>query len=212
MRASLGLIIIAGLLVAAPVAEAQERGKVSSPGAVTQDMPPWVRRGLPGAGQAALQPLAGTWRVEHSLYLGLGTREKPAVSTDIICRREWVGGGRFLQDVTEGTIAGTPYWRMGLLGYDNMTERYEWITIDGFNAMMMIYRGSQGSGPKLPIDMTGTFVDQGLLGDETTGKPVRMRTVIRIESDDRHVFDLYFTLPGGEEFLADRKIYTRVGR
>jgi hypothetical protein len=37
-----------------------------------------------------------------------------------------------------------------------------------------------------------------------------MRTVIHIESDDRHVFELYFTPPGGAEVLADRMIFTRV--
>jgi len=34
--------------------------------------------------------------------------------------------------------------------------------------------------------------------------------VIRIESNDRHVFDIYFTLPGGEEILVDRKVYSRM--
>jgi hypothetical protein len=37
-----------------------------------------------------------------------------------------------------------------------------------------------------------------------------MRTVITIESNDRHRFDLYFTPPGGAERLIDRKIYTRM--
>jgi hypothetical protein len=37
-----------------------------------------------------------------------------------------------------------------------------------------------------------------------------MRTVISIESEDRHVFELYVTPPGGRELLADRKVYTRI--
>ena len=40
--------------------------------------------------------------------------------------------------------------------------------------------------------------------------PVGQRTVIRIESDDRHVFELYFTPPGGKEQLALRTVYTRI--
>ncbi len=36
-------------------------------------------------------------------------------------------GGRFLYDVTEGTLADGPYWRMGVLGYSTMDERYEWV-------------------------------------------------------------------------------------
>jgi hypothetical protein len=132
------------------------------------------------------------------------------VSSDLICRCEWVAGGRYLRDVTEGTIAGGPYWRMGLLGYSNMDDRYEWVTIDGFNAGMMIYLGAPKTGVETPINMSGVFTDQGVLGQQTAGKPVGMRTVIRIESSDRYTFELYFTPPGEQEFLADRKVYTRV--
>ncbi len=79
---------------------------IASPSvARAQEVPPPLRRSMPGAGHAVLQALVGTWRVEHSIYLSVGTRDRPAVFNDIICRREWVAGGRFLQDVTEGTMA-----------------------------------------------------------------------------------------------------------
>ena len=191
------LAVVACFLAAPSVAQAQET-------------PPSMQRGMPSAGHAVLQALVGTWRVEHSIYLGVGTRDRPAVSNDIICRREWVAGGRFLQDVTEGSIAGGPYWRKGLLGYSNMDQRYEWVTIDGFNTMLMSYLGSPGSGSQAPISMSGVFTDQGWLGEANVSKPVVMRTVIRIESNDRHIFEIYFTLPGGEEILVDRKVYTRI--
>jgi hypothetical protein len=176
--------------------------------AQNRDAPPVVRRNLPGPGHAALKPLEGRWRVEHSIYIVLGTPDKPAVSTDIVCRREWVSDGRYLRDVTEGSIAGQPYYRQGLLGYDNMDQRYEWVTVD-MNTMMMIYRGATGSGPQMPIIMAGSFTDPGWLGEDNVGKNVPMRTVIRIENNDRHVFELYFTPPGQPEILADRKVYTR---
>ena len=38
-----------------------------------------------------------------------------------------------------------PYDRQGLLGCDNMDQRYEWVTVD-VNTMMMIYRGANGAG------------------------------------------------------------------
>ena len=77
-----------------------------------------VCRGL----AAALRGLEGDWRVE-TLYIAVGTREKPAVSSDLIARRHWIAGGRFLHDVTEGSIAGGPYYRMGVLGYSNEDAR-----------------------------------------------------------------------------------------
>ena len=57
--------------------------------------------------------------------------------------------------------------------------------------------------------MDGVFTDQGVAGEETVGKRVGIRTVIRIDSDDRHVFELYFKRPGDKEVLAVRSVYVR---
>jgi hypothetical protein len=65
----------------------------STPAAV-QEVPGFIRRGLPGPGHAALRGLEGDWRVEKALYIAVGTREKPAVSSDLIARRHWIAGGR----------------------------------------------------------------------------------------------------------------------
>ena len=205
-------VLAAAYVLALPTAAWSQGGDAgsTSPPSAQREMPAWAQRGLPGRGHAALQPLVGTWRVENALYIAVGTRDKPAVSNDLICRREWVGDGRYLRDVTEGTMAGGRYWRMGLLGYSNMDDRYEWITVDGFNAGMMIYFGAPRAGSESPIVMSGVFTDQGVLGEQAAGKPVGMRTVIRIESNDRHTFELYVTPPGEQELLADRKVYTRM--
>jgi Protein of unknown function (DUF1579) len=97
---------------------------------------------------------------------------------------------------------GAPLWRRRWLGYSNVDGRYEWITIDSVNPTMMIYSGAPGSATAHPIVMEGAFTDQGVAGEETVGKRVGMRTVIRIESDDRHMFELYFRRPGDKEVLA----------
>jgi hypothetical protein len=62
----------------------------------------------------------------------------------------------------------------------------------------------------MPIEVTGVFTDQGVVSEQTVGQPVVQRTVIRIESHDRHLFELYFTPPGGTEQLALRAVYTRI--
>ena len=182
-----------------------------------QEVPGFIRRGLPGPGHAALRGLEGDWRVEKVLYIAVGTREKPAVSSDLIARRHWIAGGRFLHDVTEGSIAGGPYYRMGFLGYSNEDARYEFVTVDGMNANMMIYRSDPVKGAEhsdaarnFAISMSGTFTDQGLISEQTAGLVIAQRTVIRIQSDDRHEIDLYFTPPGRAEMLIDHSIYTRI--
>jgi hypothetical protein len=187
---------------------------IKPPQSSQQDVPGWIRRGLPGSGHEALQPLVGSWRVRYEVYGTLGRRgdEPPIVSEDITTRREWIGEGRFIEDTTEGTLMGAPFWRRGWLGYSNIDQRYEWVTIDSVNPTMMIYLGAPRSGPQQPIDMNGAFTDLGVAGEDTVGKRVGLRTVIRIDRDDRHVFELYFKRPGGKEVLALRSVYVRVSQ
>ena len=179
-----------------------------------QQMPKWKIRGLPGPGHAALEPLVGTWRVQMSIHatLGRSPEEPPLVFDNLTCKREWVADGHYLEDTTEGVAAIGTIWRKGWLGYSNMDRRYEWVTIDPINSDMMIYAAETGSGTNMPISMSGFFTDQGVSGEENAGKSVGMRTVIAIESNDRHVFELYFTPPGKQEVLATRQIYTRASQ
>ena len=175
-------------------------------------LPGWLSRGLPSRGHAAMAPLVGTWRVQMSFYgtLGRSADQPPLVTRDLISRRQWVAGGRYIEDLMEGTLDGSPVWRKGWLGYSNMDRRYEWVTIDPVNTTMMRYEGAPNSGDQVPISMSGVFTDQGVAGEDTVGRPVGMRTVIRIENEDRNVIELYFTRPGQQETLATRAIYTRL--
>ena len=211
MRAT--IIVVAALGITLGVAQAQEQqGASTAAAAASNDLPAWLRRGLPGPGHATLAPLAGTWRVQMGIYatLGRSADAPPITSDDLVTRRQWLAGGRYLEDTTEGTLEGSRYWRRGWLGYDNMAARYEWITIDEINAGMMRYVSRTGSGPQTRIDLFGTFVDQGVAGEAFVGKTVQMHTLIRIESADRHVIELYFTPPGRKEALATRATYTRI--
>jgi len=75
---------------------------------------------------------------------------------------------------------------------------------------MMTYKGRGGSGADAVISMDGEFTDGfGLFGRRSKGTTIGQRTTITIESPDRHVIDIYFTLPGGAEVLADHGVYTR---
>ena len=173
------------------------------------DVPPFVRRGLPGSFHEALKPLEGKWNVEKRIYIAVGTKEHPAVSHAMTCTREWVGGGKHLVDVTQGSLGDSPYYRMGVLGFSTMDHRYEWATFDALNANSMLYASAPMDTPKSRIEMIGTFTDQGLLGEAYAGKSVPMRTMIDIQGPDRHAIDLVFMPRGKAEILIDRSTYTR---
>lgn len=164
----------------------------------------------PGPHHRALDPLVGTWRATKYNYL-LGRDGQPVVSHDIKVKVRWISktGGRFLEERTEGTLAGKPYYRVGIMGYSNIDRRYEWTTFDSVTPTAMTYRGKPDSGTASEISIPGEFTDPGILGPEYQGKTIPMRTVVRIDTAARHTIDLYFTPPGQQERLVDRVIYTR---
>ena len=174
------------------------------------DLPALAARVAPGEGQRSLQPLEGKWRVTKSLYIVAGTPEKPVVSTKMTTVRKWVGDGRFLSDTTTGELGGKPYFRTGLLGFNNEERRYQWVTADNQTPILMSYASVIGTGVRNPIDLRGSFSDPGVTGKRNTGLVIAMRTHVEIVSNDRHVFEIWFTPPGQAELLADRMVFERI--
>jgi hypothetical protein len=174
--------------------------------------PAMVRNGQPGAMHRRLDVLVGDWDVEMTFYIAGGTAEKPMVAKGLVCYREWIAetGNKHIRDVTQGTVGGNRYYRLGILSYSTMDKRYEWNTVDALNTNMMTYKGEKDSATSSgDIVMSGEFTDQGVLGDAYAGKNVHQRTVIKIESANRHVFELYFKPPGEKERLTASAIYAR---
>lgn len=162
-------------------------------------------------GHARLNALVGDWTADKSTFVADGTPEAPLRGKDLVSRWHWISetGGNFLQEEVAGTLSGKPYYRMGLLGYSPLDDRYEWTTVDSVTPMTMTYRGAKGSGGEEVITMSGEFTDPGVLGPDNTGKTTPMRTQIRLESPDRVVMEIFFTPAAQPERLADRVILTR---
>ncbi|MEV4251605.1 DUF1579 family protein [Spirillospora sp. NPDC049652] len=163
----------------------------------------------PGPHHRRLDPLVGTWKAVKTNYLLGGG--KPVVSRDITVKVRWIEktGGRFLEERTEGTLAGNHYYRLGVLGFSNIDRRYEWTTFDSVTPVAMTYRGAPVAGKPSVLSIPGEFTDPGLLGPRYFGKTIPMRTVITLARNGHPTFDLYFTPPGQKERLADRVVYTR---
>ncbi|WP_225804065.1 DUF1579 family protein [Streptomyces sp. NK15101] len=165
----------------------------------------------PGPYHRLLDPLAGTWQATKTNW-ALGRNGEPVVSRDIIVKTRWLDrtGGRFLEETTRGTLAGRPYYSLGILGFSNVDKRYEWTTFNSVTPQAMTYRGEAVTGRPSALSIPGEFTDPGILGPEFVGKTIRMRTVITIGAGGRPpVFELYFTPPGQPERLIDRTVYTR---
>jgi hypothetical protein len=196
-------MILAAVLAFAPTEAAPLLAQESS-------TPAWIQRGAKGAAQAAMAPLIGSWDVELSIYgtMGRSPNEPPIVARGLRATRGWIADGHYLEETIEGSVAGQPYWRRGWLGYSNIDRRYEWVTVAPL-VPMMFYQGKPGSGPGMPLDLSGTFTDQGVVGERSVGQTILQQTLLRIEGPDRHVSELYFTPPGRKRQLAMRIVFMR---
>jgi len=195
----------AGLLMTVPASAQSSETTAARPA-----VPAWIQRGAKGSAQTAMAQLIGQWNVELSIYgtLGRSPDLPPIVTRDIRASRRWIADGQYLEETIEGSVDGMPYWRRGWLGYSNMDRRYEWVTVAPL-VPMMFYQGKAGSGEKMPIEVTGSFTDQGVVSERTVGQTIGQRTVIRVDGPDRQVSELYFKLPNGKEQLAMRMVFTR---
>jgi hypothetical protein len=109
--------LIASLWLAAVAPPAAAQVPAPATAEAPADMPPWMRRGLPAAGYAALAPLAGKWRVRLSIHATLGrSPDGPADHLRGPRLRAGLGGGRTLpggRDHRHGGGGGGAYWRKG---------------------------------------------------------------------------------------------------
>src|SRR6202022_161949 len=105
---ALGFFLIAGAAVSPSGrgggAQAQQRSSTTTRKAVkpvADELPAMVRNGLPGSMHERLNSLIGQWQVEMTIYIAGGTSDKPIISRDLICHREWIAetGNRYLKDV-----------------------------------------------------------------------------------------------------------------
>jgi hypothetical protein len=153
----------------------------------------------PGAGHAKLAPLAGSWTCTCRFWMD--PSQSPIETTGVI-ERKWTLGGRFLEERTTGSgFDGKGFESISLLGFNNNTQEY----VTTFACSMSTGIGS-GTG-KLTADGTIEFQNQCCC--PLAKEPMRQRSVIRIENNDRVVTESYMVVDGKEvkvvETVATRK-------
>ena len=199
LRVLLGLFVFAGAgtLVATRVLSQEEGDKGGPRDAM---MEAWMKAATPGEFHAHLNPLAGKWSQEVKWWMAPGI--PPQVSTGT-SEYEWIMGGRYLLSKVRGDMAGQPFEGLGILGYDNYKKKYTSVWLDNMGTMIMTSLGTCDESGKV-INMAGTFDDVG------TGKPnQKFRTICRVISNDKNVFEMYMPAPDGTEFKTLEITYTR---
>jgi Protein of unknown function (DUF1579) len=154
-----------------------------------------MEMGKPAAELKFVEPLIGTWDAEVKMWMGPG---EPMVSKGVMVN-DWVLGGRWLRHAYRGdeNFEGSGYF-----GFNKTTGKFEGLWIDTMLPMMQSEAGDYD-------ERTATFNMSSESLCPMTKEPVSKRSVVRIESPDRHVMEMYFSSADEPEGKGMEIVYTR---
>ena len=161
-------------------------------------MAAWQKAMTPGAAHRRLEPLVGSFRAKTTFVVAPGAPPEVSEGTS---EHRWVLGGRFLAQVYRGTAMGMPFEGIGYTGYDNVQKKYIGFWMDSFGTGFMPSE-SVGAPRAGAIDFDASAVDP-------SGKTMRFLCKVRIQSGDRHTYEMWAPAPGGKRFLQMKVEYTR---
>jgi len=111
-------------------------------------------------------------------------------------------GGRFLEQSYKGEAMGQPFEGRSVMGYDTLKEKYVSTWIDNMSNSIYSESGSCDKDGKV-YTMTGEAIDP------MTHKLKKTKSVIKIISDDEHVFEMYAEDDNGKPFKQLEITYKR---
>ena len=196
--------LVLGLILVAAPALAQDKKAASKKGEPDQAamMAAMQKYATPGPEHALLKQLAGQWTCNVKMWMD---PSKPPQESPATEEAKMVMGDRYLHQHVNGNFMGMPFEGSGLMGYDNAKKKYIGAWIDNMGTGIMTSEGTYDAAKKT-FTMESTFIDP------MTGKPAKSRAVLRIESDTKHVYEMYSKPPGSNKEMKMMEItYTRKG-
>jgi hypothetical protein len=138
--------------------------------------------GTPGPAHKALEAFVGNWKAEVKCWYE--PDGKPNVSQGT-AKASWILKGHFLEEEFHGEMMGRPFSGRSLIGYDNIKQTFNTVWVSDMQTSMLISEGKGENGNKV-ITLTGTS------NCPATGqKDIAMKSVFRVISPDKHVFEMY---------------------
>ena len=138
--------------------------------------------GTPGPGHKALEQFVGNWKADVKCWHEPGGQ--PQVSQGS-AKTKWTLNGRFLEEEFQGEMMGKPFRGLSLMGFDNTKQTFNSVWVSDMQTSMFCSEGRGENGNKV-ITM------EGKADCPATGrKDVIMKTVFRVISPDKHIFEMY---------------------
>jgi len=148
-----------------------------------------MKASTPGPNHEMLTSLAGEWTFKNKMWMK--PSEPPTESTGTVNYTP-VFGGRYFEGHYKGDMMGTPFQGRGLMGFDNLSGKFQTTWADNMSTMIMFMTGDYDPATKT-ITYTGDMEDM-----MKPGTKVRVRQVVRLDSPDSHVMEWYETRDGKE--------------
>jgi hypothetical protein len=191
---------VAGTLALVILATNNVAAQQSNPTAPTAAMQEMMKRMMPGDGHTIFARMAGKWTNTIKIWSSTSPTAPPIESTSQ-SESKLILGGRFVQEEASGSVMRMPMQRMSILGYDNLTKVYTLIFYSNMETATNIATGKLEADGKT-LTLRGEFQEpQGKYG---------FKNIVRMESDDVHIFESYRVMPDGTELKLIEQVSTRV--
>jgi Protein of unknown function (DUF1579) len=193
-RITAAMAVILGLAVGAG---AQEKAK-KAPG--NPEVAAALENAMtPGEGQKKLGFMVGMFDVKIRTW---ATPSSPPSEDTGVMVGEWVLGGRYIQMMLAGNIAGEPYSGIGYAGFDNTTKKHVATFMDTGGTGMEWYTGG--------FDATGKRATlKASVTNPVTGKPSPLEMRLTIDAAGNHVTELWGQGLGQTMFKMMELAYTK---
>jgi hypothetical protein len=151
----------------------------------------------PGPQHAKFKDAVGTWDAEVKHWMEPGEPTVNKGKSVITLTMD----GRYLQEDFTCEFDGKPFNGRGIYGYDNAKQKYVSIWFDDMSTGFMTSEGTHDEATK-----TTTYIGKG---EMMPGMEYKTRMVDKEIDKDKHVFEMYMTMPGQPEIKNMEITYTR---
>jgi hypothetical protein len=163
-------------------------------------MAAYMKYAMPGPYHKYLEPLVGSWDCTSKMWMDPSAPPQESKATS---EKKWILGGRFVQEEASGEMNGMPFHGLGLTGYDNISNKFNFVWLDEMGTSVMYITGACDSTGKV-ITMYGSYPDP-----MTNMQEKKYKVVTRIVDNDHHLFEMYNIGTDGKEFKTLELSYTR---
>ena len=138
--------------------------------------------GTPGPAHKALEHFVGNWKAEVKCWMEPGAAPNVSHATT---KAKWILNGHFLEEEFHGEMMGKPFTGRSLMGYDNFKQTFNTVWVSDMQTSMFTSEGKGDNGNKV-------ITLEGMASCAATGrKDMPMKTVFRVLSQDKHVFEMF---------------------